>query len=284
MLRDMGHAVTVVDDLDGRPAPDLLIALHGSKSHDAIAALHRKAKVIVAMTGTDLYPEPNDRTHESLRLADRIIVLQPAALERIPPSLRGKTRLIVQSATASPAIRTLDPFDVCVVGHLREIKDPMRAAAAARLLPASSKIRILHAGAILEAGFADVVAQERKQNPRYEWLGLLSPEEIPALIASCQLQVLSSFHEGGARVLGESVVAGTPVLAARNDATVSLLGEDYAGLFDAGATGELADLMERYETDRAFQTILQQRTAEVAGSFDPAGEREALRRLVEELE
>ena len=177
-----------------------------------------------------------------------------------------------------------DSFDVCTVGHLREVKDPLRAAAASRRLPQTSRIRVRHAGAILDDGYAELVQREQAENPRYAWLGELTPAEAQNLMAQSRLTVVSSFHEGGARVIGESIVAGTPVLAARNDASLSLLGEDYAGLYEAGRTEELATLMTRAETDGAFLDALVERAGRLAPQFDPRREQEAWRELMAELE
>lgn len=122
------------------------------------------APVIVALTGTDLYRDiqRNHRVQESLDIATRIVVLQPKAIEDLQPSLRDKTRVIYQPVefrevgsngrSANPRVskaeaRSSRHFDVCVIGHLRAVKDPFRTAVAARLLPASSKIRILQVGA-----------------------------------------------------------------------------------------------------------------------------------------
>jgi putative glycosyltransferase (TIGR04348 family) len=288
ILEALGHRATVVERFERQEA-DALIALHAAKSHDTIRWVHQNrpdTRIVVALTGTDLYPRLGESALDSLRIADRIVSLQSRAADRIPPELREKLRVIVQSAETarSTASRPLDPFDICVVGHIREIKDPLRAAFAARALPAESKIRIRHAGAIIEPAFAEPVAREQAENPRYEWLGEISQERVQALLASCQLQVLSSFHEGGGRVIGESVVEGTPLLAARNDATYSLLGEDYPGLYDAGDTGQLTALMTRAETDAEYRALLRSRTREAAAQFDPLRERAAWRDLVAELE
>ena len=37
-------------------------------------------------------------------------------------------------------------FPVCVLGHLRAVKDPFRPADASRLLPGGSRVRVLHLG------------------------------------------------------------------------------------------------------------------------------------------
>ena len=88
---------------------------------------------MVTLTGTDLYKDlPASReARESLRLADRVIVLQEDALRLLDGNTRKKTRIVYQSA--NPSSRHAPPkapFRVAVVGHLREEKDPFRAAAA----------------------------------------------------------------------------------------------------------------------------------------------------------
>ncbi|MHC4953536.1 MAG: selenoneine biosynthesis selenosugar synthase SenB [Planctomycetota bacterium] len=288
-LRQLGHRVQILESNAGQNA-EALIALHAEKCHEAITAFHRahpESKIIVATTGTDIYPQPSDEAIESLRIADRIVALQTRAREKIPSEFHDKLRIIVQSAAPAPPTengRSIDPFEICVVSHLREIKDPLRAAAAARLLPPSSRIRVRQAGAILDSRFGERLERERKENDRYVWLGELSAADTMRLIAESQLLVSSSFHEGGARVIGEAVVAGTPVLAARNDAACSLLGDTYAGLYDAGETRQLADLMARAETDHAFLTTLREQTRLAAPQFEPRRESEAWRALIEELE
>jgi len=102
-------------------------------------------------------------------------------------------------------------------------------------------------------------------------------------LARCRALVLPSYHEGGGRVIGEAIVVGTPVLAARNDASCCLLGDDYPGLFDAGSTEQLAELMLRLERDEEFRTGLAARCRELAPQFDPRLEKEAWDNLVQEL-
>jgi putative glycosyltransferase (TIGR04348 family) len=281
MLRDLGHDATVIDEYDGRAA-DALVALHASKSHAAVAEFQERhpGRVVVALTGTDIYPDPDDDAVDSMRRADRIVALQANAERKVPEDCRAKLRVIVQSAVACPAQDARNGFDVCVVGHLRAVKDPLRAAAAARLLPGSSRVRVRQAGAILEERFRDLVEREQAENPRYAWLGELDADETRRLIGGCALQVVSSRDEGGGRVIGESIVCGTPVLAARNDATECLLGADYPGLFEFGDTEGLAALMRRAESDESF---LADETRALAAQFDPRLESEAWRTLVDEL-
>ena len=123
----------------------------------------------------------------------------------------------------------------------------------------------------------------RRENPRYRWFPSTDAKGAQELMARCRALVLSSYHEGGGRVIGESIVVGTPVLAARNDAACCLLGDDYPGLFDAGGTERLAALMLRLEGEEDFRAELEARARELAPQFDPQLELAAWDNLVKEL-
>ncbi|MEX2579267.1 MAG: selenoneine biosynthesis selenosugar synthase SenB [Verrucomicrobiales bacterium] len=287
MLGEMGHAVGVGTELPDRSL-DLVVALHGEKT--ALATATRKHRhpgenLVLALTGTDIYPEPSDATLASMKRADAIVALQPKAVEKVPEPLRRKTFVIVQSAEriAERPPPAEDRFEVCVVGHLRDVKDPLLAARASRLLPADSRIRVRHAGGILEAKYEELVEAEERRNPRYHWLGELSASETAELLASCQVMVLTSRSEGGARVVGEALVHGTPVLSTHVDGVVGLLGDDYPGFFPVGDSEALADLLRRCETDPEFYEALRDRGRSLAGQFAPETEKQSLGRMLASL-
>jgi len=179
ILRNLGHRVTIAQGYEGE-SYDLLVALHAFRSHDAIKRFHREhpdRPLIVALTGTDLYHDlsKSKRAQQSLELARRLIVLQPKAFDALPEHLHVKTRVVYQSVKPFPQIRNprapTRNFQVCVIGHLREIKDPFRAAMAARLLPASSRVRIIHVGVAMNEKMAERARREMQVNPRYKWIG-----------------------------------------------------------------------------------------------------------------
>jgi len=270
--------------------PDLLIALHGVKSHAAMADYRRRrpdGKLVLVLTGTDLYPRPDPTCLESIGMADRIVVLHPGAVGELPPEARERARVIVQGARRRVGSADLsvdgEGFQVAVVGHLREVKDPLLAAAAARLVPASSALVVVHAGGILEPAFEQLVRREQEENARYRWVGELGPDETAGLLAASRLMVLSSRMEGGARVIGEAVAHDTPVLSTRIAAAESLLGSDYPGLFPVADAGALAELLERCEGEPGFLDGLRRWCRRRADQFDPARERDALASLVGEL-
>ena len=281
----MGHEVAVSEGGD-RFEGGLLVVLHGVKCRPALVAYREakpKGKVVLCLTGTDLYGEHGADLLASMAEADRLVVLQKLGLERVPEEFREKTRVIVQGARRMFRGSGEKRCQVCVVGHLREVKDPLRAAKAARLLPEGSKIEVVQVGAILDGKFGELVEREMKENSRYRWVGELSGEDGRKVIAQSRALVISSVMEGGARVLGEAAVEGTPILSSRIDGVVGLLGEDYPGYFEVGDTEGLATLLERVETDEGFVEELRAGVLAAAGQFGMEREAVAWRSLLEEL-
>ncbi len=288
MLRDLGHRVRLSCALDD--APDLLIALHAKRSASGVerfADAHPDRPLVVALTGTDLYRDlPRSRAAQrALDRASAVIALQPAALAALAPRWRHKTHVILQSVEplrSNPPPRRRS-FDVCVVGHLREVKDPMRPALASRLLPPGSRIAVVQVGAALEERFADAARREMDRNARYCWLGERPRWQARRLVARSRLALVPSLIEGGSHAAVEALVAGTPLLASAIDGNVGQLGEGYPGLFPPRDTAALADLMLRAERDARFLAQLARWCRRLRPRFEPARERAALARLLRAL-
>lgn len=288
VLEALGHQVQVLEQYQEQGLCDLLLALHAGKTHLEqlrFRGVCGEGKLILTLTGTDIYPEPDVAACAAMQGADRLVVLQAGALRQIPESLHGKTRVIVQSARSlAKKPRHSGRFELCVIGHLRPVKDPLLAARAVMELPPDSRVHLSHAGALVETDCPCRVELETLQkSPRYTWLGETDQQATHQLLADSRLMVLSSRFEGGAHVLGESIVEGTPVLATRTDAARALLGEDYPGLFEVGNQAQLTELMRRAETDETFYQSLVDAVAACAGQFHPDRELEAWRALLEDL-
>lgn len=289
LLSDLGHGVEIAVEYRGEEC-DLLIALHAFKSHSSIRRF-RDARptgsVVLCLTGTDLYGDIHTRAEamESLALATRLVLLQPLGRAMLPAEVQGKARVIYQSVqvpTKAEPIRA-DAFEVCVMGHLRPVKDPLRTALAARLLPAASRIQVLHLGGALSEKMATEARSEAANNRRYQWLGELPRSEALGVLSRCRLLSLTSELEGGANVISEAVALGVPVLSSHIAGSIGLLGEDYPGYFPVLDTQALANLLWRAETDSEFYNTLRDCCARVRPLFDPDRERHSWEELLREL-
>ncbi len=289
LLRQLGHQVTVKSVWSGEPC-DALVALHARKSFAAIAAFrqaHPDSPLIVCLTGTDLYHDlPKSReAQQSLDWADRIVVLQAEALKELRPAWRAKAQVIHQSLTAPahPAVPTKRFFQICVLAHLREEKDPLRAGLALRFVPADSRIRVIHAGRALSAAWEARARKLMNREQRYRWLGEVPRPRARRLLAQSHALVVSSLLEGGANVVSEAIVLGVPVLASRIPGNVGLLGADYAGYYPPGDERALAELMRRAEAEPAFERTLHSQVMRKQSLFRPEREMHAWKRLLEEV-
>lgn len=289
ILRGLGHRVQVSTGYAGEPA-ELMIALHAWRSAAAIerfAAIHPGRPLIVALTGTDAYrfihSDP-EVTLRSIALADRLVGLHAGIADTLAPDQRAKVRVIYQSARPlarrAPVRRR---FRVCVAGHLREEKDPLRPAYAVRNLPDDSRIEIRHFGKAHSAEWAEAAQAEMAGNARYRWYGEVPHHRLRAAFARSHLLALPSRMEGGANVISEAVMAGLPVVSSKIAGSIGLLGADYPGYFATADTQALRALLLRAESDHGFYAQLHQACAARRPLFSAEHERDSWRKLLAEL-
>ena len=289
LLSELGNQVSVQKSWDGEEC-DLLIALHARRSFPAIQRFRQKhplAPLVVALTGTDLYGKLENSAEAmcSLEFASRVVVLQGLGVEAVPESVRPKVRVIYQSfERLSPSPRREEScFQVCILAHLRSVKDPLRTAHAVRELPASSKIQVKHAGAVLDPDFAGQVEEEQSTNPRYQWLGPVAHEAAVDLLSHSHLLVVTSHLEGGANVVSEAIALSVPVISSLIPGSVGILGTDYPGYFPVGDSGALREQLLRAESDDGFYRELQQSVARLQPLVSVARERETWGALLTDL-
>jgi putative glycosyltransferase (TIGR04348 family) len=282
MLRAAGHRVAVTEAWTPEARARLLLALHARRSHESIAAFaarHPERRLVVALTGTDLYRdlEGSEEARRSLELAHRLIVLQPQALRALPERVRAKARIVVQSSATT--LRHHPPkrgFRVCVIGHLRDEKDPLLAAAALARIPAGAGIEVVQLGAALDEALARRARETMARDARYRWLGDLPHARALAWLAASHAMAISSRMEGGANVVSEALRIGVPVLASRIPGNVGLLGASYPGYFPVGDEGALSRLMRRAAGDARFYAALKRRVAALRPMVAPRAEARAL--------
>jgi len=275
--------VRVAAEWNGRPF-DALIALHAGRSAasiDAFARAHPDRALIVVLTGTDLYGGLDATTRRSLGLASRLVVLNELGRDALPTPLRPKVHVVLPSATTlTPLAPRRRTFDVAVVGHLRAVKDPGLPMRLARALPDHSSIRVLHAGAPLESGWARAARGTERATRHYRWLGGVSSAQARALIRRARALLHPSREEGGATAIVEALQSGTAVIASDCAGNVGLLGPDYPGLFPVGDMESARALLLRAEGEPGFRRRLLAAAGRRAKLFTPAREGRSLRRLV----
>jgi len=289
ILVKLGHKVELGGTAAGRRA-ELLIALNAEKMHGEIAIFSREnpeSRIVVILTGTDIYPEVSDLSICSMELADRVVALQENAVKVMPEAFHEKLHVIVQSAEPTCIAKKweMNPetLNVALVANLRAVKDPFLASRAAGYLPDKSMVYIRHAGFPLDCGSDVQARQESALNPRYEWLGGLTAPQSRKLISSSDVLLVTSKHEGAGRVIGEAITDGTPIIATRVEGITGLVGNDYEGLFPSGDAEGLAALLTRAENDSVFLDALSQVCRELSPTFDPEMEVKSWKDLIAAL-
>jgi len=288
-LRAAGHQVTVSQRWRPDARTDLMLALHARRSHESMRAFHAMfpaRPLLLALTGTDVYRDirSSAEAQASLEMAHAFVVLQPEAIRELPQRLRARVGVVLQSCATrlrhDPVSRT---FRVCVVGHLREEKDPLRALAALARLPRDLGVELVQLGESLDPQLACAARAGVRAEPRYRWLGGLPHARALRWLASSHAMVISSLIEGGANVVAEAIRIGVPVIASRIPGNVGLLGTAYPAYFTPGNERELATLMQRAATKRAFYRDLKRRCAALRPKVAPRNEARMLLEAVQRV-
>jgi putative glycosyltransferase (TIGR04348 family) len=260
-LEELGYAVVVNESWSGCDAA-VLIALHAYRSHSSMMEFHKKypdRPIILVLTGTDLYRDMSvhGEVLQSMEIADQLIVLQSSALDSIPSHLRHKAQVIYQSVQVEIAKSMPGPdFQVMVIGHLREEKDPFCIARCLPLVPSDSNIRVQHLGMAMNEQMERAAKSYNENLERYQWIGEVSHLDALQMLAKSDLMVISSRMEGGAHVVSEAIALGIPVIASDIPGNRGLLGGDYLAYFPVGDEAALAGLLYRSETMPDFYKAL----------------------------
>ena len=264
-----------IDSIDQRY--DVILALHAVRSAIGIRralSLNLKARIILALTGTDINaPDADDEwrhlSHQSIAFAHRLVLLNELASESLPQFIlhRSNARVIPQSARPDPAVlearasRTPDrpskPFRIVQLAHLREVKKPFLLPEALTLIPEDTPVVATHAGAEIDEGYSERARAWQAREPRYRYLGARGHRDAVALFADADLAVLCSSSEGGPNVFAEALAHGVPVVTTPTAAARSLFGDEYPGLVPFDDPAALADklrLLARNET--AYDRLL----------------------------
>jgi putative glycosyltransferase (TIGR04348 family) len=287
-LEKLGYVVVVSESWSGDDAA-MLIALHAYRSHSSIIAFHEQypdKPIVLVLTGTDLYRDMavHSEVLHSMEVADQLIVLQSSALDSIPVHLRPKARVIYQSVQVDIPERVLsENFQVVVIGHLREEKDPFCIARSLPLLPLNSQISVLHLGMAMNEEIERTAKGYSETLEHYQWIGEVSHADALKVLAQSRLMVISSRMEGGAHVVSEAIALGIPVIASDIPGNRGLLGDDYLGYYPVGDEAELASLLYRAESIPDFYSALKKQIDIRKDLVSPERERQSIQELMSQL-
>jgi putative glycosyltransferase (TIGR04348 family) len=286
-MLSQAHSARITDRWPDEQAEqdEVILALHARRSAasiDAWAQRHGSARLVVVLTGTDLYRDiaTDAQAQRSLDLASHLVVLQDEAPHALPAQHRAKARVIFQSTTSRQRLpKTGRHLRAVMVGHLRDEKDPLTLMAAARLISRREGILIDHIGSPLDAALERAARETMAQCPHYRWLGGLPHAQALSRIQRAHLLVHASRMEGGAHVVMEAVCSGTPVLASRMDGNVGMLGRGYSGYFAVGDAQGLAQALRECRTPGRLEQLMAQCELR-APLFAPHAEQAALLDLI----
>lgn len=262
-----------------------MVGLHALKSARSILAFRERypaRRIIVVLTGTDLYRDiaSSKLAVRALEAADQLVTLQSDGIRALPHRFRSKAVAVIQSAQPCRRTRVTHPLTICVLGHLRYEKDPMRAAYAIRKIDPAIDVRVVQAGQILAPRFALIVQREMQRNPRYHYAGALDRTAALQLLARSDVLVQSSRMEGGANTICEAIACGVPVIASCISGNIGILGQTYPGLYSVGDTEALQTMIERILRSPAFYSTLQRATDSLKPLVTLERERSAWRKVL----
>ena len=161
---------------------------------------------------------------------------------------------------ADPALRPVPGRYVLYVGNAKWHKNlPLLLEAFADVAgDVPQRLVIAGSGEALRGGDERVTELAARQGDRVEVMGRLDFDVLRALVASADLLVMPSLHEGAGLPPIEAMASRTAVLAADIPALRETCG-DGADYFDPRDRGALAALLRRYCTDDAATVALADR-------------------------
>jgi len=286
MLLDRGLSVVVETEWYGGVEARFFVAFNARRSAGAVEEFRDacpESQVVVVLTGTDInHPEmedPSSKTRETMRVADRLVLLHEGTLPLVPEDLQEKCQVIYPSVALPENLRhesfwkkeADDPFQVVMAGNVRAEKNISVVIDACALLPEDSPVSVTVYGDSEDA-LAQQMCLAERVTPCFRWVGKMKHGPLMQKMASADLLLNSSTQEGGANAICEAISMGLPVVASRISGNVGMLGADYAGYFPSGDAVALQALLSRCSEDEAFYLLLKKQVEARAPLFRYAEE------------
>lgn len=126
-----------------------------------------------------------------------------------------------------------------------------------RLKESEAKFRLTIVGTGVEENFLKQRVDSLGLREHIEFIGNISPQEMPGYFKSADAFILASYSEGRPNVILESFAAGVPVIASKIDGVSELVEENITGLlFSPGDSVQLASKIKLLKMNRNLRIDL----------------------------
>lgn len=191
---------------------------------------------------------------------DQIITISPEVENKLKEHLRGKEKDIeliqngvdIQKIATAKAYDKADFFDkdcflLIQVSSFRKAKDQMTLIKALKELPEEVVLLLVGEGPLKAEN--EKLVQELNLANRVKFLGLRN--DIPSLLHTADISILSSYYEGFGLAIVEGMASNKPVIASDVPGLREIV-KDYGLLFQQGNSKELADIVLRLYDDKEY--------------------------------
>ncbi len=272
-----------VSAFEAPPLPFALLA-SGTDANADLAVPERRAAMVSALAHADFLVCLNEEQKERLQplgLPDEVLV-QPNGID-VATSSRHSLRQAL--GLAADAVPVLFPAGL---RRLKGILPTLEALAdsLARRFPTHVLVLL---GPVLEAGYAAEIRQRidslTAAAPALRGRIVLHPglprDDYLAALREAALVINASEHEGLSHALAEAMAAGVPVLARDIPGNRLLVRDSENGRLFADFAHLPAVYAACFESPEATARLAGQARADIAREYPVAGERHALRRMLE---
>lgn len=158
-----------------------------------------------------------------------------------------------------------DEILITMVAAFREQKDQKTLIRAIAILPSNYKLRLVGTGDLDLITQCKELANSLNLANRIDFMGMRS--DVPALLASSDIIVLSSHYEGLSLSSLEGMASGRPFIASDVDGLHEIV-DGYGVLVPHGDPQAMADAIKKLATDTKYAQEVAQRCVERARMFD----------------
>lgn len=182
------------------------------------------------------------------RVIDKYFVLTEFARDKFIQGGLAANKMVIKPNFVHPDTGPGDGSGdyVIFVGRLSSEKGIATLLSAWEQLPGNTKLKVVGDGLL-----AGRVSQAMNDDPRIEWVGRRTKEEVDRLIHKASCLIMPSIcYETFGRAIIEAYVHGVPVIASRHGAMAELVRHGETGLlFEAGDATQLREAVERILRD-----------------------------------